>query len=453
MNKELLALKLFKEILENSDFKNKVFAVGGFVRDHLQNIEAKDLDLVVEHPDGANLFTHQIKEKLGESVHSPYQLGKGYPIWQITFTKPVTYKGVEYDLSGLVVEFADTQKEAFPDPTTRQRITTYGTINEDVKRRDFTVNMLLYDVSSGEIKDYAGGISDLKSGVLRGHPEVDLNKTFQDDPLRMLRLVRFQSKTGWKVPLSVLKTVKEQSPRLAIVSGERIQMELAKVFQYKKSARALGIMRTTNLIPYVFPHLQDLDKKDFKKLQSRLGNEEVVDYAIIFENISPVETDIQLRKLKLDTDKIKQIIKLKKDKQLYSNLNQMPSWEVRKMLRRVDYDQFRQLVDSDGLNLSEFDEKLKEARLVPLELPMPSGDELMKKYSLNPGAWIKKIQDKIEEEADKESVKGQGLSKEDLLKLSESIELTCEACNKKYNLSSKGATLTHGPTCAKKIRN
>jgi tRNA nucleotidyltransferase/poly(A) polymerase len=176
-------------------------------------------------------------------------MGAAYPIWQITFKDNVEFDGETYRTKGAVIEFADTQTESFPDPESRQRVVEYGDLKQDVERRDFTVNMLMKDLSTGEVRDLTGtSINDIKKGILRGHPGVDFNKILRDDPLRMMRLIRFQAKYGWKVPLSVLKIVKRNAGRIKAVSGERIRDELIKVMKLGKLAQAIKMMKVVGLL-------------------------------------------------------------------------------------------------------------------------------------------------------------------------------------------------------------
>ena len=260
-NAEQEVEKVLKVVLPGSEFANKTHAVGGYVRDELlakmnpeSGIEAKDLDIVVEMDGGAKKITKFLHETLKNSkgkptTHRPHELGAGYPIWQLSFftdeNGDTLVGDTTFKTSGAVIEFADTQKEAFPDPDSRQRVTNYGTLEEDVERRDFTVNMLLKDMTTGEIKDLTGtSKEDLKKGVLKGHPNVDLNKIFADDPLRMIRLIRFKVKYDWDVPNDVKDIVKKNAHRLNIVSAERMRDELAKVMSYGKLADAIGLMKS-----------------------------------------------------------------------------------------------------------------------------------------------------------------------------------------------------------------
>ena len=251
--------RLLKAVLPPSPFSGKVFAVGGYVRDQVMGSEAKDLDVVIEGKDGAKSFVNWLKKTFPEQTTSPRQLGAGYPIWQIVFKDNVTFKGEEFKTAGGEVEAADSQKESFPDESSRQRVTEPGTIKDDIERRDFTVNMLLKDLSSGDLVDLTGtSVSDIKNGILRGHPGVNFQKILRDDPLRSLRLVRFQAKYGWKVPLSVIRDVRANAERISIVSAERIREELVKIMKAGKLAQAVRFMSVTGLLKHILPEIEAL---------------------------------------------------------------------------------------------------------------------------------------------------------------------------------------------------
>jgi poly(A) polymerase len=270
-NSEKEVERFLKKFLPETPFANKIKAVGGFVRDEflsiLKNdpsIEAKDLDLVVvETKDGAEKATHFIYDHFKgvdpSPISEPRQMGKGYPIWQITFKDDITHKGEVFNTKGAVIEFADTMKEEYPDPKSRQRVTTPGTLEDDIARRDLSINMLLKDMTTGEIEDLTGiSKRDIEKGVLRGHPKVPLDKTFEEDPLRMLRLCRFQAKYDWDIPMSVLRAVKRNAERISIVSSERITGELKKIMELGKLRQAIKLMSATGLLKHILPEIEAL---------------------------------------------------------------------------------------------------------------------------------------------------------------------------------------------------
>jgi len=260
--------RFLKAFLPGTPYANKTHAVGGYVRDQYlrflkndPNIEAKDLDIVVDMKDGAEKLTHYIYEQLEEkeSVSQPRQLGKGYPIWQITFKEDIKYKGETYKTKGAVVEFADTMKESYPDPESRQRKTEPGTLKEDIERRDLTINMLLKDLTTGEFEDLTGvSKEDIEKGILRGHPQVSLDKILKEDPLRLIRICRFQAKYDWDIPMSVLRAMKRNAERITIVSSERIMGELEKIMKIGKLSRAIKLMSATGLLKHILPEVEAL---------------------------------------------------------------------------------------------------------------------------------------------------------------------------------------------------
>lgn len=273
--------RFLKVLLPGTPFAGKTKAVGGYVRDEYlrlikndPSIEAKDLDIVVEMDGGAQKITEYIYDVFNtlwpkmerfftglkkSPVSKPRQMGKGYPIWQITFKDDITYKGEKYNTKDAVIEFADTMTESFPSEGSRQRETKYGPLEKDIERRDFTVNMLMKDLTTGEIEDFTGvSKEDISKGILRGHPKVSLDKIFKDDPLRMLRLIRFQAKYDWKIPDYVRRTVKRNANRINIISKERIHDELIKIFKYGKTKNAIQLMSAMGLLKHILPEVEVL---------------------------------------------------------------------------------------------------------------------------------------------------------------------------------------------------
>lgn len=259
--------RLLRAFLPGTPFAGKVKAVGGYVRDQMlndPNIDPNDLDILVDMVGGAEKVTHYLHEHLvnpdGSSpVSTPHPMGKGYPIWEIIFKNNVILNGETYGTAGAKIQFAEPMKESYPDPSSRQRVVEPATIHEDIARRDFTVNMLLKDMATGEIEDLSGvSKEDLKRGVLKGHPQIDPDKMFSDDPLRMIRLIRFQTKYGWKIPRFMLDSVKRNAERITIVSAERIMTELEKIMDMGKLERAIRLMSLTGLLKHVLPEVEQL---------------------------------------------------------------------------------------------------------------------------------------------------------------------------------------------------
>jgi len=264
--------KLLKVFLPGTPFAGKAKIVGGYVRDEYlrlitddTSIEPEDLDVVVAPTEGykgkgAEALTKLLHEEFPDRTTTPHNMGEEYPIWQIIFRNgDIKYKEKTYSTDGAKIEFADAMKETYPDPSTRQRKVEPATLEEDIKRRDFTVNMLLKDLTTSEIEDMTGvSKEDIKKGILRGHPLVSWDEMFSNDPLRMIRLIRFHAKYGWKMPASMVKTVKRNADRIKIVSGDRIGRELKKIGDYGEFRKAMKFFDMTGLQKHILPELEAL---------------------------------------------------------------------------------------------------------------------------------------------------------------------------------------------------
>jgi poly(A) polymerase len=233
-----------------------VYGVGGFFRDRLLNRESNDLDLVVESPGGAESFVKSFQREFSEAVSTPHALGRQYPIWEITFKTNAEWKGRSFETAGIKVQAADTQKESFLDPRSRQRITEFGTLAQDCARRDFTVNMLYWDCLQQRIVDPSGaGIADLAKKILRTHPKVEGRKIFSDDPLRILRLFRFESQLGFAPDPATIAAAVAVADRISILSAERIRDELNKAAVSGGLAPVVRSLQAHGILDKVFPEL------------------------------------------------------------------------------------------------------------------------------------------------------------------------------------------------------
>lgn len=431
MEKETVFLKLMAKKLTGTPFEKKVFAVGGFVRDQLLGLKSKDLDLVINKNGGSREFTSWLKESLGTS--EPYELGKGYPIWQITFKEDIVYQGEVYPLKGLVIECADTQKESFPDETTRQRVTTFGSLEEDTERRDFTINMIKIDLTTGEIVDSAGGQEDLKNKVLRTHPKVDANKIFQDDPLRMLRLVRFYHRFNFKIPYSLLKTVKGNRKRLSIISQERINGEVDKILS-KNPNNSLKLIK-----------ILKLDEEIFKNINFPVDNyssSKESNYLRFFSNYEATEKTLNSFKI---PPEIRKIVLLRQNVESSKSVA-----EIRSILMKAEESEIQALKEYyEKYNVLKY-QSILQATIVPFSDNVDlSGEEISKKFGISPGPLMGKFKKLLQEYSNEAAAKGETPKVEEIIAKVAGFDLICQKCGRGYKLSSKGATDTLGPKCSK----
>lgn len=251
---ETLVLEYLQTLIAGTEFEGKVYLAGGAVRDELLGHGIKDIDFVVDLPDGGIKFATWVCKKLG--IYKPQANPTVFPKFGTAKfnLRKIKYKG--YDLSGVDVECVMPRREKYVSGSRKPEVTD-GNLLDDVERRDFTVNSLLKNLSNGEILDLTGqGRTDIQRGVVQ--TPLDPNVIFSDDPLRMLRAIRFATKYSWKLPLFMIRSIKENAPKLSLISAERIQSEINKMLLTNKPDVAIRLLQITNLSKYIFPELDKL---------------------------------------------------------------------------------------------------------------------------------------------------------------------------------------------------
>ena len=232
-------LKIFKQASSVGKLLNtKVYIVGGYVRDIILNNPLKDLDLMVENnsEEFANLLAKQLKVNT-----------------VIKFDKFFTYR-IPYEIAE--IEIAAARKETYEPSSRKPEKVTLTSVKEDLSRRDFTINALavsINDQNFGELLDPLNGMQDLNNGILI--TPKDPETTFSDDPLRMLRAIRFATTLNFKIDKHVLKSIEKQKDRIAIVSSERITTEIIKILSSNKPSIGFHYLKNTGLLHFVFPEL------------------------------------------------------------------------------------------------------------------------------------------------------------------------------------------------------
>lgn len=387
---EIEISKLFSAILKtNSEkkidpsfkFTNKVFSVGGFVRDQHLNVFSNDLDLVIELSDGAKLFSEYIHSQFQIETTKPFQKGLGYPIWSFKFTDDVHFQNVIYKTKNGSVDFADSQKECFPDPNTRQRITTYGNLTEDIQRRDFTINMLAENLTTNKILDLSeSAIKDLNAKLIQIHPKSNPDQVFTDDPLRMIRAIRFSCKYNFKINAKVQDSIRKNAARIEILSKERIWDEFKKIISNKNIFQALQMLKDFGLLKYIFtnPDQLNISKNELDTAAEHLA----LNLAVLFKNFTATDAEKILKELKTETDIRKQTLLIMAAHKEY--LSQIIS--VRQFARTY----FSQLQDIQIL-IPELTPILNAALRIPLQMTSKlNGHDVMNIFSVN-GRDIQKI--------------------------------------------------------------
>ena len=234
---------IFHTISEEADKLGlECYVVGGYVRDLFLERPSNDIDIVVVGS-GISLAT-QLKQRLGKKAH--------LSVFRNFGTAQVKWRSLE-------VEFVGARRESYSHDS-RKPIVEDGTLEDDQNRRDFTINAMavcLNKARYGELVDPFYGVEDLEDGIIR--TPLDPDVTFSDDPLRMMRCVRFAAQLNFMIEDETFDALSRNADRLRIVSGERIKDELNKIIMTATPSRGFVDLHRAGLLQMVLPELAALD--------------------------------------------------------------------------------------------------------------------------------------------------------------------------------------------------
>ena len=237
-----------KDLIKGTKFDGKTYVVGGAVRDLYMDKEIKDIDIVVELPNGGIEFANWMESRW-------YTHGSvvTYPTYGTAMFRLNEYPEVE-------IECVQTRKEQYKDKNSRNPETEYGTLYEDAMRRDLTINALYLNISTNQIVDCCGGQKDIKEHRIRVTSTPDI--VYDDDALRILRCVRFYSRfhaenKDWHIEEETLNGMHNKVDRLRIITKERIADELNKMLMCDDPVCAMRLLVDIGAMRYVIPELYD----------------------------------------------------------------------------------------------------------------------------------------------------------------------------------------------------
>ena len=289
--KDKLTDPVFRRIGAVADAMGReVYVVGGFVRDLFLGLPSKDLDFVTVGS-GIELARNVAKEVGKESRLATF----------------ANYGTAQVTVPGLELEFVGARKESYSRES-RNPIVEDGTLDDDMKRRDFTVNAMAICLNAdrfGELVDPFDGVGDLERRLIRTPLEPDT--TFSDDPLRMLRAVRFATKLGFRIQQETFEAIKRNASRMEIITRERINDELSKIMRTRKPSTGFRLLDMAGLLPYTLPDLEAL-----KGVESREGRGHKDNFAHtlqVLDNVAAKSDDEWLRWAALFHDIAKPVCK------------------------------------------------------------------------------------------------------------------------------------------------
>lgn len=227
----------------------QVFVVGGYVRDFILQQENKDIDLVVvgvNHTNSGIEFAKELANFLNVKTVNYFE----------------NFGTASFIFDGIEIETVGARKESY-ERGSRKPIVEDGSLLDDLSRRDFTFNAMAISLNNdnfGELIDMFKGLKDLNDGIVK--TPLSANITFSDDPLRMLRAIRFSTRFGFDIEDNTYTAIKENADRLKIISQERIVQELNKILLSKNPSIGIQKLHQTKLLQKFLPELSDLDRVD-----------------------------------------------------------------------------------------------------------------------------------------------------------------------------------------------
>lgn len=275
--KDFLTHPIFKEISSlATEINTEAYVIGGFVRDQLLNrLQKKDIDIVV-HGNGIE-FAHKLSKKLGIKKISIYK----------------TYGTAMFNYGDVELEFVGARKESYNLDSRNPKVEA-GSIEDDQKRRDFTINALAISLNKetyGNLIDPFNGLKDLKDQIIR--TPLDPNITFSDDPLRMMRAIRFATQLHFDIHEKSYQAIITNKNRIKIITAERIHTELNKIIMSDMPSIGFKLLFDCGLLEIIFPELYRLSGVDTKNKISHKDN--FLHTLQVLDNIAKLSDDIWLR--------------------------------------------------------------------------------------------------------------------------------------------------------------
>ena len=236
--------RIFEVVAKVADREQvEAYIIGGYVRDHIMGREHpdRDIDIVVigDGPAMARAVAREISRDIRVTVFK-------------------TFGTAMFRYGNHDIEFVGARKESYSEDSRKPSVTP-GTLEDDQNRRDFTINALAISLNKnnpGEVLDPFGGIEDIRNGIIR--TPLDPDTTFSDDPLRMMRAVRFATSLGFGIEEGTLASITRNAERISIVSGERITIELNKIMAAATPSTGFLLLEQTGLLPLILPEISKL---------------------------------------------------------------------------------------------------------------------------------------------------------------------------------------------------
>ena len=272
---EILDQEIFHQISEAADRLGlECYVVGGYVRDIFLERPSNDIDVVVV---GSGIsVAEELKRMVGKKAH--LSVFRNFGTAQVKINGPLAVSswqlanGQELKAKSLEIEFVGARKESYSHDS-RKPIVEDGTLEDDQNRRDFTINAMAICLNKnrfGELVDPFNGLVDLEDGIIATPLEPDI--TFSDDPLRMMRCIRFATQLNFQIEDETFEALVRMADRIKIVSGERIKDELNKILLSPMPSKGFVDLQRCGLLNIILPELAALDIVEQKNGRAHKNN-------------------------------------------------------------------------------------------------------------------------------------------------------------------------------------
>ena len=270
-----LRSKIFKIVSLQAGARNvRAFVIGGYVRDFFLKRRCTDIDFVVE---GNGL---EIASDVASVLNVKATLFKNFG------TAMLRYRGME-------IEFVGARKESYRSDS-RKPVVENGTVEDDQKRRDFTINAMAFSLQQedyGTLTDPFNGLNDLVNKIIR--TPLDPDTTFSDDPLRMVRAIRFAAQLEFTIDETAFGSITRNASRIQIVSQERITAELQKIMASRKPSLGFCLLEKSGLLPMILPEVSQL--RGVETMEGKGHKENFSHTMEVLDNVALVSDNIWLR--------------------------------------------------------------------------------------------------------------------------------------------------------------
>lgn len=376
---ELLLKKIRMAVAETS-FEGNIFIAGGFVRDMIIHRPSKDIDIVVANNglNGGIKFAEFLHEKLNST--NPV-------IFERFGTAQIVVEEIE-------IETVATRKESYNFIDRKPEVVD-GTIEDDVRRRDFTVNSLLWDICNEKVIDLLNGIDDINNKIIRTTSNPEL--IFSEDPLRIMRAIRFASQLGFDIETETFTAIKNSVNWLNNISLERIRDEFSKILISDNVSKGLELLKESGILAFLEPAFNDIQNNWGSVLDVVNKSKSNIEHRLtaLFHDMDEVVAKNFMKKFKFTNAQIELVnIAIVGQRLFDNNLNFDPK-QIRKFANSFGKDKLLFLMDlvfAKNVNM-EAVENLKDFierdKIINNNITLPfTGKDIMSRFNLKSGLKI-----------------------------------------------------------------